>query len=341
VKVAVACATIGVVHRGGELQLTQLMQRLPQQTTIYAGGQPPVGGPARVEVLRTLRRFWEPLSRTRPRAGHALGRTDRVQFALRAYARMARLQPDVIIPVEPSLHERLARLACPRAKLVSFGLGGPDHDALRIAARPDLFVVSSPRARRDVPGRVAVIPPGVDLEAFAPSGPRAGLDLPRPVVGVFGALLACKRVELAIAAVGRMGEGSLLVVGDGPERARLAAAGAALGARFRLVGEVAAEEVPPLMRAIDVLCFPANDEETFGMVVVEAMAAGKPVVAGDDEVRRWIIGDGGELCDPTDASLLAKTLERAATRSYPGPSRARGFSWDAAALRLDEELRAL
>jgi glycosyltransferase involved in cell wall biosynthesis len=188
---------------------------------------------------------------------------------------------------------------------------------------------------------VAVIPPGVDLQTFAPEGETARLDLPRPVVGVFGALIACKRIELAIEAVRRMPSGSLLVVGSGPERARLTRLGAQLGERFRLLDEVRTHEVPQLMRAIDVLCFPANEEETFGMVLIEAMACGKPVVASDDEVRRWLIGDGGELCDPTDAAALAGKLASAAGRRYGGVERARAFSWPHAVARLDEELRGL
>jgi glycosyltransferase involved in cell wall biosynthesis len=130
-------------------------------------------------------------------------------------------------------------------------------------------------------------------------------------------------------------------VGSGPERARLVRQGAQLGERFRLVEEVRTEVVPRLMRAIDVLCFPANDEETFGMVLIEAMACGRPVVASDDEVRRWLVGDGGELCDPTDTTALAHKLTAASTRRYPGVERARQFSWGEAVTRLDAELRAL
>jgi glycosyltransferase involved in cell wall biosynthesis len=340
-KVAVACATIGVVHRGGELQLTWMMQelaRLGHEATIFAGGDVPVGGPAKVVVLRTLRPAWERLMIRRPRTGHALARADRWQFALRASAQMATLRPDVIIPVEPPLHERLARRFVAGAKLVSFGLGGPAHDARRIAEKPDLFVVSSPHAQKGA--NSVVIPPGVDLAAFAPDGERAPLDLPHPIVGVFGALIPCKRILLAVEAVKRM-QGSLLVVGAGPEKERILSAAKDLGSRFRLMDQVAAAEVPRLMRAIDVLCFPANEDETFGMVVVEAMALGKPVVAADDEVRRWIIGDGGELCDAENADLLAHTLTSAAAKKYPGPARAQQFSWTAAAKRLDESLREL
>jgi glycosyltransferase involved in cell wall biosynthesis len=344
-KIGVACATIGVIHRGGELQLAQLMQHLARfghDVVMVTGGPSPVDGPADVVIRRTLRPVWEPLAQKRPRTGHAVARIDRWQFGLRAYAHLAPLRPDVVIPWEPPIHERLARLTCPGARMVSFGIGGPTHDAWRIAARPDLFVVSSVRAQRLAAGcRTAVIPPGVDLEAFAPDGERARLDLPRPIVGVFGALIPCKRVELAVAAVKRMREGSLLIVGSGPAKARILAAGEGLGPRLRLVEAVPAAQVPRLMRAIDVLCFPANEEETFGMVVVEAMAAGKPVVAADDEVRRGMIGDAGELCDATDAETLARTLERAAATKYPGPERARVFSWEAAARRLDEVLREL
>jgi glycosyltransferase involved in cell wall biosynthesis len=353
-KIGIACATLGVVDRGGEIQLAELGRRLAgagHEVTLWAGGAREAGS-ARVEVRGTLRGVpaWLIGSprRTVRRAGVALSMIDRFQFAARAYGAMLRRPVDVVVPVDPPLHERLAMpLRARGARVMSFGLGGPEDDRLRLEAAPDLFIVSSPRAQQEARPprrtRVEVVPPGVDLSRFRPDGALADLALPRPVVGVFGALLACKRVELAIAAVASMREGSLLVVGDGPERERIARAGAALGARFHMTGALGADEVPAWMRAIDVLCFPANADETFGMVVIEALACGRPVVASDDPVRRWILDGVGTVCDPTDPIALSRALTRAAGDGCGVERRARAeaFSWDRAAARIDELLRQL
>lgn len=70
--------------------------------------------------------------------------------------------------------------------------------------------------------------------------------------------------------------------------------------------------------------------EPFGNVFIEAMAANKPVVADDDEDRRWIIGDAGVLTDVRSVEKIADALWKAYNTDWGnGPRKqAEKFSWD-------------
>ncbi|GGS98017.1 glycosyltransferase [Nonomuraea spiralis] len=134
--------------------------------------------------------------------------------------------------------------------------------------------------------RVVTIPNGVDLSAFrhdprAAGLARARLGIPPEafVVGGLGRMVAGKNFHLLVEALPHLDGAVLLLVGDGPElpRLRLLAARLGVGRRVVLAGESA--HVPELLSAMDVLAAPSQ-EETFGLAVVEALAAGLPVLYG-------------------------------------------------------------
>ena len=346
-RIAIACATLGMVERGGEIQLCELARRMARrghEVSIYSGAPLAIVG---VAVLP------QPTSPSWPMARDRL---DRWWFALHAYRRMWEDPPDVVVPITPPVHEHLAR-AMRRmhgTRMVSLGLGGPDHDRMRLEQGPDLFLAPSPRAVREAKAlaprtRVQIMPPGVDLDWFTPRGDAAAIgELPRPIIGIVGALIPCKRVELAIDAVRLMSRGSLLVIGKGPLRARLEARARKSANPIRFLDGVPAREMPRYYRAMDVLCFPADPGETFGMVIVEALACGTAVVATDDEVRRWILGStlgsSGFVCDVTQARPLAEALDRAGRggeRNVAARAAAERFSWEHASDILDAELSRL
>jgi len=114
-----------------------------------------------------------------------------------------------------------------------------------------------------------VVHPGIDVDSFAPaSGSERGdhyLTL--------STLTPYKRIDLAIAAFNQSGR-RLIVVGDGPERARL---GALAGPTISFAGHVGDAERSRLLAGARGLVFPG--EEDFGIAPVEAMASGTPVVA--------------------------------------------------------------
>ncbi len=112
----------------------------------------------------------------------------------------------------------------------------------------------------------AVIYPPVDVERFPV------IDCTRDYFLVVSRLVPYKRVELAVEAFTQLGL-PLKVVGEGPERARLAAMA---GPNIEFLGFVPEADLPGLVSGCLALIFPG--EEDFGIVPVEAMAAGRPVI---------------------------------------------------------------
>ena len=102
----------------------------------------------------------------------------------------------------------------------------------------------------------------------------------------------------------------LLIVGDGPARQRVERSFAWAGAeRVRFTGLLTAKELAPLYGASDVFVWPAVNE-AFGMAILEAQAAGLPVVAGNSHGVRDIVRDGetGHLIPERDAPAFAAAL---------------------------------
>ncbi|MDG4669333.1 glycosyltransferase family 4 protein [Mycobacterium sp. 236(2023)] len=158
------------------------------------------------------------------------------------------------------------------------------------------------------------IPNGVDVGTFAsaarlPGYPRAGksvlflgrFDEPRKGMTVLlGALPAL---------VERFGDVEILVVGRGDEDQLRTDAGPHAG-HLRFLGQVADAEKASAMRSADVYCAPNTGGESFGIVLVEAMAAGTAVVASDLDAFRRVLDDGaaGRLVAVDDSAALAEGL---------------------------------
>ncbi|WP_076750492.1 glycosyltransferase [Desulfatitalea tepidiphila] len=166
-----------------------------------------------------------------------------------------------------------------------------------------------PAGRRDI----LVIPNGVEM-TFG----RAGKTIETPfVVAVIGNLIALKQVDVVIRAFASLpetvGRPQLLIIGDGPEMGRLQFLADELGIdyRVRFTGQVPPEQVTDYLAASDLLVL-ASAGEARSSVVMEAMAAGVPVVASDIEGVRELIADGerGLLFPVGDAARLAACMQR-------------------------------
>jgi phosphatidyl-myo-inositol alpha-mannosyltransferase len=164
--------------------------------------------------------------------------------------------------------------------------------------------------------RFRIVPNGVDLARFDGARPLEGLHDPGvPTLAFVGRLEPRKGLEILIRAFTRLKADRpdlrLLVVGEGPERERCQAL---LPARLRadvvFLGRVDVEELPGCYAAADVYVSPALGGESFGIVLLEAMAAGRPVVASDLPGYRSVLRDGlqGCLVPPNDPVALATTL---------------------------------
>lgn len=188
------------------------------------------------------------------------------------------------------------------------------------SARPDVFIANSTytrdRVRRYYRREAEVIEPPIDTRRFgerAEASPRAASDgdaaAAAPLL-VVSALVPYKRVELAVRAMAGRSE-RLVVVGDGPERRsleRLAAGQPGSNVSFR--GWVGDDELVSLFGGCRALLHPAVDD--FGMVMVEALAAGKPVVAAREGGAVDIVraGETGILFDEPTVEALRAALDR-------------------------------
>ncbi len=175
------------------------------------------------------------------------------------------------------------------------------------AASPDVFVANSrnvaDRIRRYYGRSAEVVNPPVDVERL--------LSLPREQGEhylVFGRVVPYKRVEFAVAACARLGR-PLKVAGDGRAMASVRAA-AAGHPEIELLGRVEDAERDALMSGARGLLFPG--EEDFGIVPIEAQAAGLPVIAYEVGGASETVIDGrtGVLFERQSALGLAAAIER-------------------------------
>lgn len=186
-----------------------------------------------------------------------------------------------------------------------------------IATSPDYRRTSAVLSR--YPDRCHVIPYGIALEQFERCDSAKVAQIRRQygerlVVSV-GRLVYYKGFEYLIRAMAQV-RGTLLIVGDGPLRARLERLAAELGVRERVVftGEIQNEEIVPFYHAADVFALASiARSEAFGIVQIEAMAAGIPVVntsldSGVPFVSRH--DETGLTVPPQDPEALAAALNR-------------------------------
>jgi glycosyltransferase involved in cell wall biosynthesis len=193
-----------------------------------------------------------------------------------------------------------------------------------------------------------VLAPPVDTEFFTPAAPAAAPAAPAASPAgppdaaggyalVVSALAPYKRVEVAIAACSRLGL-PLVVVGDGPERRRLAALA---GPGVRLAGRVEGDELRRLYRGAS--CFLQPGVEDFGIASVEALACGTPVVALDEGGVLDVVEHGthGVLYRGAgDAAALAAAVDNCRRMRFnPLDLRTRAEAFSNAAFR--EGFRAL
>ena len=206
------------------------------------------------------------------------------------------------------------------------------------------------------PGRIEIVPPGVDHAFFAPGdrrGARWALGLgSEPVILFVGRIQPLKGLDVAVAALGAMRTrtATLVAVGgpSGPEGAfelaRIERMIRDLGieARVRLVPPQAHHMLSTYYRAAD-LCVVPSRSESFGLVAAEAMACGTPVVATAVGGLTTLVEDGvtGVLMPTRDPAAWAHTLDallahplRLAEMSAAAAERGRHYTWSTTAARL-------
>lgn len=158
------------------------------------------------------------------------------------------------------------------------------------------------------------IPNGVDVGSFASAPPLDGYPRPGKTVLFLGRFDEPRKGMAVLlgalpAVVERFSDIQILIVGRGNEDELRAEAGS-LASHLRFLGQVDDAEKASAMRSADVYCAPNTGGESFGIVLVEAMATGTPVVASDLDAFRRVLDNGraGRLVAVDDPTALSAGL---------------------------------
>lgn len=202
--------------------------------------------------------------------------------------------------------------------------------------------------------QVAIVPCGVDIDRFTPRGPRASRGSRHRILSL-GRLVKRKGVESTVRALPDVPGAELLIAGGGDaaadaELAKLDRLARTIGVRdrVRLLGPIPREEIPALLRSADVVVS-VPWYEPFGMVPLEAMSCGVPVVATGVGGHLDTVVDGrtGALVPPRDVRLLAQRLRemladpaRLAAMGSAAAARARSrYGWGRIAAETESHYR--
>ena len=216
-------------------------------------------------------------------------------------------------------------------------------------------IAVSPAARRYVnntfPGEYEIIPNGIDYKHFSANvAPLPQYQDGKLNILFVGRLEKRKGLRYLLEAYSKlkweMPNTRLIVVGPGnpdKESYRILSSHGLRDVEF--AGRVSYDELPRYYATADIFCSPATGGESFGIVLLEAMSAGKPVVASDIEGFRGIMTDGeqGLLVTKKDTGGLANALGRLARdpelRSKLGGQGSRSaedYRWEVVAGRVEE-----
>lgn len=206
------------------------------------------------------------------------------------------------------------------------------------------------RAFPSIADRITVVPHGVSPDCAA-IGTRAGLGDRSPTASPYLLCVANKRphkrLDVAIAAFAELAKTDpalrLVLVGDHtPHWRELQALAERLGVGHRVEDVVGLSDAALADRyaGAEAVLVP-SEAEGFGMVPLEAMAAGAPVVAAEHPTTREVVGDAAVLVPPADPLAMAETIRRwrrdpaaRAAQVRRGRTHAERFSWDRSARGL-------
>lgn len=275
---------------------------------------------------------------------------------------LARFAPDVVHahePMSPS-SSMLATLAAKSPVVATFH-SYLERSRLLEAAAPLLRVVwrrldgriavsraAAAFVAGAFPGEVEIVPNGVAVERFGgPTEPDPDRPAGRTILWV-GRLDPQKGFPVMIRAFHRLAsqlsDVRLVVAGDGRDRDALRLLPDAERRRVVMLGAVPNDRLPALQAAADVYVSAATGQESFGYVLVEAMAAGLPVVATDIPGYREVVRDGieGLLVPPGDPGSLARAVREvlndpalAARLGAAGRTRAGEYAWSLVVPRIE------
>lgn len=328
-RIALACSGVGRVGRGNErwaLSAAEGLHAAGVDVTLF-GGARRLGVSCRYVHVPSLARDSRLMAGWMSWSRRYL--VEQRSFALFLERRVRAGGFDVLHVHDPDLALRMKQALGPEGPPVIYGdglfLGVPwcrRFDAVQVLA--PYYREQAEAEGVDTRGWF-VIPHPADPRRFAPAGDRAalraellgGVPDDRPVVLAVGDFSpeGKKRLDWVVEEVARLPEElrpELALVGQATareERELRTRAEAALGRRVHVACNVPAGRMPGWYAVADVF-FHAALREPFGIVFVEAMASGLPVVAHSFPVTEWIVGGGGQVVDMTEPGAAAAVLAR-------------------------------
>jgi len=345
----------GAAHIGGvERVFDQLSRRLAQRghqvtlvcSSTHAGIDHPIHG---LQIVRVARRRTVMRAPIAPLADHVAAGADIVHvpatypFTTPAVLKRAR---DLKIPsvldfhFEPHLEGLLGSTAAALYRLV-----GPRSYPLakRVLVRSRSYGRSAKSLARVPEASWTPVPNGVDPQRFFPRSPA-----PEGRYLLFvGRLVPYKGLSVLFHALAQHPCGlPLVVAGDGPLRLPLEALARTLRLDVRFIGRVPDEALATLYQNARLTVLPSiNQQEAFGISLLESMACGTPVVASDLPGVAELAALGGLVSPPGDPARLGRCIQRAVApdllpRGSKLADRVRpSFSWDAVTDRVEQVYR--
>lgn len=330
-RIAVACSGLGHIQRGIEswaFDLAQGLRAAGQDVTLF-GGAPGTG----IRPVRCLRRTDRAAiglaSALRHVGGWRYGAAspyeiEQTSFSLALWPLVRSF--DLLHVQDPAIarwFERARRLGLSRPRVIYANGTGEGADVMRGFSYLQLLTQGAADAwagQRPAGQSVFTIPNFIDTRRFSPGDKlraRRGFGLPESAT----IILCCaairryhKRIDYLLdefeTFVARGGQDAILVIAGGREddTDELILAGQhMLGDRVRFLPNLPREQMPDLYRAADMFAL-TSLQEMFGIVLLEAMASGLPVICNDTADFRSIVGNGGIFRPLADPGALAAGL---------------------------------
>lgn len=319
---------LGYIQRGSETAFCAYMRELAKKEDLRivafgAGKNFAVPGVEYVRVpciMRTAFDRWPKIGRLYLKHGHDY---ESVLFSLLLVPVLLFYKIDIffftdfpftLLPI--ALYRRLRNK---KAKVV-FNSGGGTSFFYSRHFFADAVTVTDPFTRAHIATKynTILIPTGVDTDFFKPEpGARKKLKIPKDKLVIFSssAFDPNKRIEFLIRAASKMKNVFVVLSSTGVQREYLEQLGKELmGENIRFLGVVDRETLASCYAAADVFCLPSKTEP-FGLVLVEAMASGTPVVTNNTDIQKWMVRDGGTCTNVENEAELIAALE-----SYRNPS---------------------
>lgn len=186
-----------------------------------------------------------------------------------------------------------------------------DRAVRRLTIRTAVSNAARALAATYFPGDFVITPNGIDIDRFDKASAIAAPEGP-PSILFFSRLEKRKGVEVLIRAASRMPDVAheVVIAGAGPQERSARRTSRSLGVEARFLGPIDEANLPGVYRSASVYCAPALGGESFGIVLLEAMAAGLPVACSDLPGFREVASGVAAFSAPGDADDLAATLRR-------------------------------